>query len=103
MRPLSLPAAGSITALMSVGLPLSMTFHPERQRLEPLQKEERVEGAHGERQWQQDRDAVGATQTGQHTDDHAEDDADNHQHEIERLQDHRKTVEQITDIFEHFA
>ncbi len=35
-----------------------------------------------EGQRQQDRDAVGAAQTRQHADDHAEHDADHHQHDV---------------------
>ena len=51
----------------------------------------------GERQ--QDRDAVGAAEAGQHADDHAEQDADHHQQQVERLQHHGEAVKQIGDFF----
>ena len=51
------------------------------------------------RQRQQDRNAVGAAQTRQHADDHAEHDADDHQHQIERLHDDREAVKEITNVF----
>jgi hypothetical protein len=55
-------------------------------------------GRHGEGQRQQDGDAIGAAQSGQHADDDAEQDADQHQQHVERRQNNRKAVEQRTDL-----
>ena len=52
-----------------------------------------------ERQRQQDRDAVGSSEARQHADDHPEQDADEHHHDVERLQDDRKAVKQIGELF----
>ena len=52
-----------------------------------------------ERQRQQDRDAVGAAEAGQHADDDAEHDADEHDQEVERLEDDAEAVKQIGDFF----
>ena len=52
-----------------------------------------------ERQRQQDGDAVGAAEAGQHADDDAEHDADDHHHQVERLEDDGEAVEQIDDLF----
>jgi hypothetical protein len=49
---------------------------------------------HRERQRQQDRDAVGGTQTGQHAYDHAQDDPEEHQADVERREYHRESVKQ---------
>jgi hypothetical protein len=56
------------------------------------QHDDRRRRRHGERQRQQDRDAVGATEAGQHTDDDAEHDADEHDQEVERLKDNTEAV-----------
>ena len=55
---------------------------------------------HREGQRQQDRDAVGAAETRQHADDHAEQDADQHQAEIERGQRDRKPLHERGDLFQ---
>ena len=52
-----------------------------------------------ERQRQQDRDAVGAAEPGQHADDDAEQDADEHHQEVERLEDDGEAVKQIGNFF----
>ena len=44
-----------------------------------------------------------STQTGQHTDDHAEHNADHHQNDVLRLQHDREAVHQIADIIKHFG
>jgi hypothetical protein len=54
---------------------------------------------HGKRQRQQDGDAVGPAEAGQHANDHPEQDADHHQQHVEGLDDDGKPVEQIGDFF----
>ena len=51
---------------------------------------------------QEDSTAVGATETRQHADDHAEHDAEHHHQQIERLDHDRKAVKQIGNLF-HYA
>ena len=56
-------------------------------------------GGIAERQRQQDRHAIGAAQSRKHADDDAEHDAEDHHHDVERLQRDRKAVKQIDEFF----
>ena len=53
---------------------------------------------HREGERQQDRDAVGAAQARQHADDHAEDDAGEHQHQVLQRQRDAEAVHQRLDL-----
>ena len=71
----------------------------QRAPVDAGQHDDRRRRRHGERQRQQDRDAVGAAEAGQHTDDDAEHDADEHDQEVERLENDAEAVKQIGNFF----
>ena len=71
----------------------------QRAPVDAGQHDDRRGRRHREGQRQQDRDAVGAAQAGQHADEDAEQDADDHHHDVERLEHDRKAVKQIGDFF----
>ena len=67
----------------------------QRAPVDARQHDDRRGRRHGEGQRQQDRDAVGAAEAGQHADEDAEHDADAHQQDVVRLERDRKAVKQI--------
>ena len=75
----------------------------QRAPVDAREHDDRRGRRHGKSQRQQDGDAVGAAQPGQHADQDAEHDADDHHHEVERLDRDRKAVEEIGELFHVLA
>jgi len=71
----------------------------QRAPVDARQHDDRRGRRHAECQRQQDRHAVRAAEAGQHADDDAENDPDNHDQDVERLQHRREAVKQIYDFF----
>jgi hypothetical protein len=71
----------------------------QRAPVDAAQHDDRRRRVHREREWQQDRHAVGATEARQHADQHAERDPDQHEAEVGQRHRHAEALHQTLQLF----